>query len=39
MEPVTIYGKDTIIASGGVGSLYQYNTNLELYLQITWDMC
>ncbi|NPA61055.1 MAG: FAD-dependent oxidoreductase [Epsilonproteobacteria bacterium] len=26
-EPVTIYAKDTIIASGGVGSLYQYNTN------------
>ncbi len=26
-KPVTIYAKDVIIASGGVGSLYQYNTN------------
>ena len=26
-KPVTIYATDIIIASGGVGSLYQYNTN------------
>jgi len=26
-EPTTIYAKDVIIASGGIGSLYAYNTN------------
>lgn len=26
-QPTTIYADDIIIASGGVGSLYQYNTN------------
>ncbi len=26
-QPTTIYAEDIIIASGGVGSLYQYNTN------------
>ena len=26
-EPTTIYADDVIIASGGIGSLYQYNTN------------
>ncbi|MEA3491783.1 MAG: FAD-dependent oxidoreductase [Campylobacterota bacterium] len=26
-QPTTIYADDVIIASGGVGSLYQYNTN------------
>ncbi len=26
-KPQTIYAKDIIIASGGVGSLYEYNTN------------
>jgi len=26
-QPQTIYAKDIIIASGGVGSLYEYNTN------------
>jgi len=26
-EPTTIYAEDVIIASGGVGSLYAYNTN------------
>ncbi len=26
-KPETIYAKDIIIASGGVGSLYEYNTN------------
>jgi len=26
-KPATIYAKNVIIASGGVGSLYQYNTN------------
>jgi len=26
-EPTTIYAEDVIIASGGVGSLYEYNTN------------
>ncbi|HFQ62058.1 MAG TPA: L-aspartate oxidase [Epsilonproteobacteria bacterium] len=26
-EPTTIYADDVIIASGGVGSLYEYNTN------------
>ncbi len=26
-QPETIYAKDIIIASGGVGSLYEYNTN------------
>ncbi len=26
-QPTTIYAEETIIASGGVGSLYQYNTN------------
>lgn len=26
-EPVTIYADDVIIASGGIGSLYAYNTN------------
>ena len=26
-QPATIYADETIIASGGVGSLYQYNTN------------
>jgi len=26
-KPTTIYAKDIIIASGGIGSLYEYNTN------------
>ena len=26
-EPTTIYADDVIIASGGIGSLYEYNTN------------
>jgi L-aspartate oxidase len=26
-KPTTIYAKDVIIASGGIGSLYEYNTN------------
>lgn len=26
-EPTTIYADDVIIASGGIGSLYAYNTN------------